>query len=51
MTPSTTVDTSDDQFTTLKQAIAGQADNSMSGGKQFYSQCNNIILCTSDKIL
>ena len=38
MTPSTTVDASDDQFTTIKQAITGQADNSMSGGEQLYSQ-------------
>ena len=38
MTPSTTVEASDDQFTTLKQATAGQVDNAVSGGKQLYSQ-------------
>ena len=40
MTPSTTVEASDDQFTTLKQTTAGQVDNSMSGGEQLYSQYN-----------
>ena len=55
MTPSTTVDASDDQFTTIKQATAGQADNAVSGGKHLHSQYNIIIILLgtseSDKIL
>ena len=40
MTPSTTVEASDDQFTTMKQAIEGQAGDSMSGGKQLLFPVN-----------
>ena len=36
MTPSTTVEASDDQFTTMKQAIAGHnIGNTMSAGNHF----------------
>ncbi len=39
MTPSTTVERSDDQFTTMKQQAVGESTgNAMSGGEQIYYQ-------------
>lgn len=52
MTPSTTVEASDDQFTTMKQAIAGHnIGNAMSAGNHFTNQISQfvVLICVTSQ--